>query len=405
MQARQASGEAGQLTKDSVVQLQLYIGLSWAIGSVAFGLILAGQSTECRIARQYLTQSSLVMSGLSIFALTAVKGSPSGYVMFSWIYGAFNGGYAYTLKMYIYEKVRARNFARAWSFAQMAMGAGLVMGLPLAAFLSEANVNLGYHFSGTFVVLGGLVLSFVDVHKKRLRKKRRLRQCKSTASTATAATSTTFNSSSVHHHHLFNSHSQSIETPKNSFMAMDELPSAHQGQNMKMEVALSEANAIVGSTSIASADELMASKIYLVRSHSDAEMIRNHEKAGKRLQKLMSLDMMEHEEGEKELEDDDLMMIMEDEDELVFNDIAMDDFLEGITSCNKVENCVILSEFEQNDEVHAQSNANARRMRDPASKKWFFKKKLNGHDGKKWNQVLPGPSKEMTTVLEETSAV
>ena len=135
-----------------------------------------------------------------------IGGSYSGYVMFSWIYGVCHGGYAYTLKMYIYEKVRARNFARAWSFAQMAMGVSTVIGVPVIALIDGAypTSNIGHYLSAASVVIGGLCLSCVDFHKKRLRKKRRLRQCKSTASTATAATSTTFNSTTgTIHRHLY----------------------------------------------------------------------------------------------------------------------------------------------------------------------------------------------------------
>ncbi len=120
--------DEAKITKESIVQLQTFMGAAWALGSLAFGLVLIGQSAECRIARQYLTQASLIFTGLSIFSLTAVKGSYSGYVMFTWIYGVCNGGYAYTLKMYIYEKVRARNFARAWSFTQFAMGLSVIIG-------------------------------------------------------------------------------------------------------------------------------------------------------------------------------------------------------------------------------------------------------------------------------------
>lgn len=32
--------------------------------------------------------------------------------------GIFVGGYHYSLKMFTFEKVRARNFARAWGFVQ-----------------------------------------------------------------------------------------------------------------------------------------------------------------------------------------------------------------------------------------------------------------------------------------------
>ena len=64
-------------------------------------------------------------------ALSAVHGY-SGYVIFVWIYGIFYGGYSYCLKMYIYEKVRARNFARAWGFAQFSMAISNFFGVPLA---------------------------------------------------------------------------------------------------------------------------------------------------------------------------------------------------------------------------------------------------------------------------------
>ena len=85
--------------------MQTFLGLAWALGAATFGIVTVGQSAECRIARQYLTQASVIAAGFSIFALTAVKGSYSGYVMFVWIYGVFLGGYAYSVKMYIYEKV------------------------------------------------------------------------------------------------------------------------------------------------------------------------------------------------------------------------------------------------------------------------------------------------------------
>ena len=289
LQASQASRE-DNITKDSIVQLQVYIGLAWALGTLAFGLLLLSQSSECRIARQYLTQASLIMTGLSIFSVTAVRGSYSGYVIFAWIYGIFNGGFHYSLKMYVYEKVRARNFARAWSFTQMAMGMALVFGIPIVALISRHDSNLGYYVSASCVVFGSLSLSCIDLHKKRLRKKRRLRQCKSTASTATAATSTTFNSTTgtIHHHLFGSSNSQAIETPKNSFMA--DLPSSPTPSPLVKEVSIAEAVA-------ASVEEAVSSgtrpKIYLVRSHSDADVDSPKALKHKKLQRLMSLEMME----------------------------------------------------------------------------------------------------------------
>ena len=448
MQAKQTAGEK-DLTKESIVQLQTFLGLAWALGSVAFGLVTVGQSAECRIARQYLTQASVIMTGLSIFALTVVKRSYSGYVMFAWIYGAFHGGYAYSLKMYIYEKVRARNFARAWGFAQFAMGLPAVIGITISAAMSSGdNFNLGYYFSAACVIFGGLIVSLVDFHKKRLRRKRRLRQCKSTASTATAATSTTFNSSTgtIHHHRgLYSSNSQTIETPKNSVLHYDFLhhsnpPSVHSAKdfhfNSHSEAEVKE-DLLANSLGLKDApvyDEVASSpkhQMLLVRSHSEADTPQDSTdgRGSKKLKKLMSLELIEQGEMDiiNELEEEDALDPDEYEEVYNIGDLDPDEieYLEGITSCNNVDNCVVFSEFEQNllkesggefqpAGMGAISRGGSRSLYQKGNKKWYKKKRKGNaskatpevamNKSKRWNQVLPGPSKEMATVIEETTS-
>lgn len=75
------------------------------------------------------------MCGLSILALTAVHGNYHGYVLFVWIYGIFCGGYHYSLKMYTYERVRARNFARTWGFVQCSQAIPIALGVPISGIL------------------------------------------------------------------------------------------------------------------------------------------------------------------------------------------------------------------------------------------------------------------------------
>ena len=118
----------------SVLRLQIFLGIAWCVGCLTFGLVIVNNSMECRIGRQYLCQASLLLTSLSIFAFTKIKGY-NGYIMFVWMYGIFIGGYAYSLKMYIYEKVRARNFARAWGFAQCSMAIPLLVGVPISGKL------------------------------------------------------------------------------------------------------------------------------------------------------------------------------------------------------------------------------------------------------------------------------
>ena len=135
IQLYMSSFQAQQSHQDGIrgkafLWLQLHLGLAWCLGCLFFGLMAATSSYDCRISKQYLCQAALLLCGISIMAFTAVEGY-KGYVVFVWSYGVFLGGYHYSLKMYIYEKVRARNFARAWGFAQSSMAVPILVSVPL----------------------------------------------------------------------------------------------------------------------------------------------------------------------------------------------------------------------------------------------------------------------------------
>jgi hypothetical protein len=80
-QAHQAEKEG---LGESTVALQAYLGLAWAVGCGAFGMLVVKNSAECRIARQYLCQACTFMCGIAILALTAVEGY-RGYLLFVWV--------------------------------------------------------------------------------------------------------------------------------------------------------------------------------------------------------------------------------------------------------------------------------------------------------------------------------
>lgn len=154
---------------DSAPLLQTYMGLAYSLGCIAFGTVIVHNSMECRIARQYLCQAAVFMCGLSILALTAVHGNKYGYILFTWIYGIFCGGYQYSLKMYTYERVRARNFARTWGFVQCSQAIPIAIGVPLSGYIDVGcGGKSGYYFSSTCVILGSLSLFFIDLHRRSL---------------------------------------------------------------------------------------------------------------------------------------------------------------------------------------------------------------------------------------------
>ncbi|XP_039289153.1 monocarboxylate transporter 10-like isoform X3 [Nilaparvata lugens] len=154
---------------DTALLLQTYLGLAWTLGCAAFGLVVVHNSVECRIARQYLCQAAVFMCGLSILALTAVHGNRQGYILFVWIYGIFCGGYHYSLKMYTYERVRARNFARTWGFVQCSQAIPIAIGVPISGYINVGcGGKSGYYFSSTCVLVGSLSLFFIDLHRRKL---------------------------------------------------------------------------------------------------------------------------------------------------------------------------------------------------------------------------------------------
>ena len=114
----------------------MYFGFAWTLGCLFFGCVAANSSIDCRISKQYLCQTALFLCGVSIMAFMAVDGY-KGYVIFVWSYGIFLGGYQYTLKMYIFENVRARNFARAWGFVQASSSLTLFISIPILSKYKE----------------------------------------------------------------------------------------------------------------------------------------------------------------------------------------------------------------------------------------------------------------------------
>ena len=56
-----------------MLSLQLYLGVAFCVGSAAVGAVVVNNSTECRIARQYLCQAALAVCALSIYALAAIR--------------------------------------------------------------------------------------------------------------------------------------------------------------------------------------------------------------------------------------------------------------------------------------------------------------------------------------------
>ena len=80
--------------------------------------------------------------------------------------------------MFVFQKVRARNFARAWGCLQAAQGLPLLIGLPTAHYITAAawGGHCGIGLSGVAMILGSGLLFLIQLHKRQLRRLRHNRR-------------------------------------------------------------------------------------------------------------------------------------------------------------------------------------------------------------------------------------
>ena len=136
-------------------EVEREMGLGWVVGVVVTGLAMVWPGLLPRHSRQYLCQTAGLTSGLAILCLTATH-------HWVWLAGISSGAYNFALKMFVFQKVRARNFARAWSLLQMSQSVSLLAGVSLSASLSPAGAQV---LSATTIISGSLCLSLLNLHR------------------------------------------------------------------------------------------------------------------------------------------------------------------------------------------------------------------------------------------------
>ncbi|XP_076365105.1 monocarboxylate transporter 10-like [Tachypleus tridentatus] len=160
------------LDYQSLLLLQAFLGIAFVLGSGIFGFIVVRNRPHCIVSRQYLCQIASFMISASLLVFTTVE-EYKGYLLFVWIYGLFYGGYTYSLKMYTLEKVRARNFSRAWGFIQWAQAIPFLIGIPVVGYINEHHGGrTGLYLSSVSVFLGSMTLFLIDIHKRSVEKRK-----------------------------------------------------------------------------------------------------------------------------------------------------------------------------------------------------------------------------------------
>ncbi|CAL1275176.1 unnamed protein product [Larinioides sclopetarius] len=146
------------LEEDLILLLQFHLGISYSVGSGIFGILLVKKNAECIIGKQYLCQTAMVIMGLGLMSVSAAQGY-YGFVLFAWMYGVPCGGLHYSLKMLVFEKIRAKSFSRAWAYVEWAQSIPVLIGIPVAGYISgSAGSRSGFYFSAAFSFAGAAAL-------------------------------------------------------------------------------------------------------------------------------------------------------------------------------------------------------------------------------------------------------
>ncbi|CAB4069082.1 unnamed protein product [Lepeophtheirus salmonis] len=261
------------------------------------GIFIVMSTKECRVPRQYLCQGSLFLTGLSMFSLLAIEGY-LGYV--------------------------------AGGFTQFAMALPNIIGVPISGYInSYYGKRYGYILSAVSVMIGSLVMVAINFHRRNLRKRHRKRYHRSTKKVAL--------SESVSIVKGIIGDTSEIKIP------FDQDDDFGRGGSKASGGAVRIKERKVSFTD--DHDDEIESPIALLQNSITINDIlalqkkRNSSSQQKDRSGLNDIDFDDEEEGVADMDLPDELFDMEDFEEFL---------LDNITSCDKVENHLVLSEYEQN---------------------------------------------------------
>ena len=159
----------------------------------------------------------------------------------------------------------------------------------------------GYFFSAAFVIGGSLVMILIDVHRKNLRKRRRARQQKKSLAERISVAP---------------DGSVVIQDPVDPDTPAGGVSASGIPVEIERRNSFSDQDAILPPVSLLS-----------------------HQRS------FVYDDMIDLKKPELTIYSEEGIADMDLPDNILFDDL---DYLDNITSCNKVENCLMLSEYEQN---------------------------------------------------------
>lgn len=150
----------------------VYLGAFMVLGTcLAALLMLIPHSFN---SKQYQSQALLIAAGGISLAMHQTSDlrmiQRLGAVL-----GTVFGGYQYTIKLFVYEKVGAKNFAQIWAFVEAGSSVGVLSVVPLTYYLQFYEFGAEIYLNSVCFVLASLTLFLLNINR-RWRKTQEQRQ-------------------------------------------------------------------------------------------------------------------------------------------------------------------------------------------------------------------------------------
>ena len=246
-------------------------------------------------------------------------------------------------KYILFFRIRAKHFPRGWSFVQGARCFPILFGVPLTGYLNvhSGNKKAGYYMSFIFVILGAVILFFMDFWKKR------------------------------HHKHDRNQYCEIREMNANTKFSSENILIEHENLSQKLSDVH---NSVVGINSVILSEP---------ESIKDAETLnQNNNNKEVSFSPLIPFEEEEDDDGHSYhfRGKPELLACISEENLLEQLEI---EYLGDITSCNKVENYLMYSEYEGNnisdDDSFNSSNIHSEQITAPIHNKKISKRATVNH--------------------------
>ncbi|RWS06595.1 monocarboxylate transporter 10-like protein, partial [Dinothrombium tinctorium] len=157
---------------NTVFQVNLILGMSFSIGVILNGFITINIENKCQSGQKYLSQATMIASGISSIVLSSkfCSAITIEYFFMLSFYGFSLGSLYYNLKILLFRQIRARYFNRIWSLTQWTQSLPILIGIMVNGYLRTNHFSSYLKLLLPFTcILAALILFLVsadNIHKK-----------------------------------------------------------------------------------------------------------------------------------------------------------------------------------------------------------------------------------------------